>query len=356
MIKLNTTARVLVAGLLLLLATPAARAGRQDGEQILHDRLNLYRQAFPHIKFVRAQGGDHWEQEYLRIASLLGEKPDALDYEHPPQFTNDLMIVTMERLAMMLRRNEVSETLFRTDKQGALKGSLVCVITLDPKEIIHNDLAATAYMIRLPDSLLVKIHPGRRLNPSDFLLFAIDHEVYHCLESAIIGGAPLTAKAYGGEYNEYRRENSADAFALAMQRRGTEGSTQFAQNIMLVRSLWFLDGGPCYRTDESLKVIRAMPRAELREKTIAALVQLADAVRDREGDNYESFIEHEAIALQAAEQIGFKPSDYGRNWISLAQHKSSAKRVTETAGYYLELYGHLFDDTPIEFRFDKRAH
>ena len=73
-----------------------------------------------------------------------------------------------------------------------------------------------SYMLGLPDSTQAKIHPGRRLDPRDFLLFTIDHEIYHCLESAFIGGAPMTRKTYGGEYNQYRRENSADAFALAM--------------------------------------------------------------------------------------------------------------------------------------------
>lgn len=145
MIKLNTTTRVLLAGVLLLLATPAVPGQRLDGEQILRERLDLYRQAFPKISFEYARGGEHWKSEYARIASMLSEKPDALDYEYPPQFADDLMIVTMDRLAIVLRQNIASETLFRSDKQSALKGSMVCVITLEPNEMINNGLAPMGY-------------------------------------------------------------------------------------------------------------------------------------------------------------------------------------------------------------------
>jgi hypothetical protein len=353
MIKFAPKIGSLIAGFLLVLPLSNVSANHIDGQLILRERLDLYRQAFPDIVFEHAQGGEHWKQEYNRIASLLGEKPDALDYEHPPRFANDLMIVTMDRLASMLRRNEVSETLFRAGQQSTLKGSMVCVISLDPQEMIGSDLAATAYMIGLPDSVLAKIHPGRRLNPQDFLFFAIDHEVYHCLESAFIGGAPMTKKTFGGEYNQYRRENGADAFALAMHRRDAKEPSQFAQNIMLVRSLWFLDGGPCYRTYNSLKAIQAMPRDELKNKTLKELVYLADAIRNKDSENYETFVEHQAIALQAAQQIGYEPSDYGPGWGELAQRKADSRRITANARYYLQLYGHLFDNKSVGFQASK---
>ncbi|MGW8247654.1 MAG: hypothetical protein ACWGOV_06030 [Acidiferrobacterales bacterium] len=349
MTKFNSRLRSLIAIFLLVLPVSAVSAKSIDFQRVLHERFALYRQAFPHIKFIHASGGNDWKQEYSRIATLLGEKPDALDYEHPPEFSNDLMIVTMDRLALMLRHNAISETLFRADDKSALKGSMVCVVTIDPGDITGNALAPTGYMLALPDSVIQKLHPSRRLDPRDFLLFAIDHEVYHCLESAFIGGASMTHKTYGGKYNEYLRENSADAFALAMHRRQTEKSSQFAQNLMLVRSLWFLDGGPCYRTYHSLRAVQATSVADLRAMSMRELVQYAGRIRDEESKPYETFLDEQVIALQAAEQLGYAPSDYGPEWADLAKRKTESRKVTDMAGYYLDLYGRLFDDTAIGF-------
>ena len=346
MTKINSRLLSLVAVFLLVLPVSAMPV---DGQQILHERFSLYRQAFPHIKFIHASGGDNWKQEYSRIAKLLGENPDALDYEHPPEFSNDLMVVTMDRLTQMLRHNAISETLFRADKKSALKGSLVCVVTIDPGDLTGNALAPTRYMLSLPDAVTQKIHPFRRLNPRDFLLFAIDHEIYHCLESAIIGGAPMTSKTYGGEYNEYLRENSADAFALAMHRRQRERASQFSQNIMLLRSLWFLDGGPCYRTYRSLSAVQATSMADLRDMSMTELVKFAARIRDEASKPYKAFLDEQAIALQAAKQLGYEPSDYGPEWADLSQRKTESRKVTDLAGYYLGLYGRLFDDAPIGF-------
>lgn len=165
----------------------------------------------------------------------------------------------------------------------------------------------------------------------------------------------MTKEIFGGEYNQYRRENSADAFALAMYRRDARGPSQFAQNIMLVRSLWFLDGGPCYRTYESLKTIQAMPRADLKNNSLMELFRLAEKVRNTATSDYRTFVEQQAIALQAAQQIGYKPSDYGENSVALAQRNMDEREVANSANHYLELYKQLFDDTPIEFRPDKNA-
>ena len=340
----------LIAIFMVVFPVSAVSAPRVEGQQLLRERLALYRQAFPTIRFIHARGGKNWQREYARISSLLGKQPDALDYEHLPQFSTDLMLVTMDRLAMMLRQNAISETLFRADSQGSLKGSPVCVITIDPNEIVGNPLAATSFMLGLPASTLAKIHPGRRLDPRDFLLFAIDHEIYHCLESAFIGGAPMTSKTFGGEYNAYRRELSADAFALTMHRRLAERPSSFARNLTLVRSLWFLDGGPCYRTYPSLEKIRSTPPDDLKRMTLKELVQFADTVRNKTSEGYEAFLDHQAVALQAAEQLGYAPTEFGPAWVDLAaQRKTDPQQVTDAARYYLEMYGRLFDDESIDF-------
>jgi len=349
MTRINSRLICLIAAFLLVLPVSANSLTQNDTQRILRERLALYSQAFPHIKFVQTSGGKNWAEAYSHIAQQLGDKPDALDYEHPPEFANELMIVTMKRLAMMLRENAISETLFRTDRHSPLKGSLLCVVTIDPEQITSHPLAPTDYMLNLPDKVIQKIHPDRRLDPRDFLLFAIDHEVYHCLESALIGGAPMTGKTYGGEYNEFRRENSADAFALAMHRRQSEKPSAFTQNIMLFRSLWFFEGGPCFRTYRSLREVQATSREKLKSMSVQELVHFADRVRNKMSWTYEDFLAQQAVALQAAGELGYEPSDYGSAWIDLSQRKTDSRQVSDTAGYYLDLYGRLFDGEAIGF-------
>ena len=38
------------------------------------------------------------------------------------------------------------------------------------------------------------------------------------------------------------------------------------------------------------------------------------------------FVEHQAVALQAARQIGYEPSDYGPGWINLAKRKTDGSK------------------------------
>jgi hypothetical protein len=166
----------------------------------------------------------------------------------------------------------------------------------------------------------------------------------------------MTSKTYGGEYNAYRRELSADAFALAMHRRLPERSTTFAHNIMLVRSLWFLDGGPCHRTYSSLSAIQSIPVDELKRKSVKELVELAARVRNETSEGYNQFLDHQAVALQAAEELGFAPEEFGDTWTDLAQRKTDSQQVTDTARYYLEMYGRLFDDAPIGFSSGQTTH
>lgn len=346
--------RKLLVGLLMMLPIPAVLSSPSaltsvQGRQILHDRLDQYSKAFPGIVFTHAAGGERWQREFARIESLLGQAPVALDYEHTPELETRLLSVTMARLAMMLQQNAVSETLFLADKRSPLKGSQLCVITLNLEELLHDELAATRYMLDLPDPTLAKIHPARRLDAHDFLLFTIDHEVYHCLDSAIVGGAPMTKEFYGGEFNQFRRENGADAFAMAMHLRQANSSPRFAQNIMMVRYLWFVSGTPCFSTSRSMAKIYNMPRSELAKKSLLELVHLANQVRNETAGDYQTFLDNHTVALQAAALLGLEPSEYGEIWTSIAQRKASPQRVKETAKSYNDLYERLFDDRAFKF-------
>jgi len=317
--------------------------------QIIQARIQLYNRSFPNIAFVHAGGGRQWRTDYIEIERLLGETPVSLDYQHPPQLAADLMAVSRRRLALVLQEDLVSASLFGTDKGGPLQGMPLCVITLNPHTQVEDNLAATRYMLDLPESVLATIHPGRLLDPRDHLIFSLDHEAFHCLDSAMLGGAPMTKQSYGGDYNLYRREHSADAFALATYRQRRTSTATYGQNIVLVRALWFLSDGPCYDTYVSLREILMLPASELDDKSLADLFHLAKSVRDRNVPSYESFLDRQAMVLRAASQLGFQAHLYGQQWPEVMFRDTNRHQVENTVKRYRYLYRRLFDDAPIEF-------
>jgi len=320
-----------------------------ETETIIHQRLEMYRDTFPDIAFVQAAGGSQWRDDYVALDTLLGEQSISLDYEHPPTLAVELNEVSKRRLAIMLRNNIVSASLFRTDGRSPLAGAPLCIVTLNPQSFAKSRIDATADMLDLPHTALARIPKVRLLEPRDHLLFTIDHEIFHCLESALLGGAPMTTAQWGGEYNLFRRENSADAFALAMHRRQSSSSAPYAQNIVLVRALWFFSSGPNYRTYESLREVLLVPVAELARKSVRELIALADNVRDRKVPGYEVFLTQHATALRAAQALGYAPSGYGEQWVALAQRTIDAQRVAQQVEHYRYFYQRLFDDVPLEF-------
>ncbi len=346
--------------LFALVATPAsgwaqATTARQtiseeEKAEIISERFRFYNKNFPQISFAHVSGGAEWRDDFTAIATLLGEHPISLDYQHPSELAKDVMLVNLQRLVFMLENNIVSASLYRADKGSSLQRKPLCVITLNPDSYISNSLEATAYMLDLPDEILQKIHPSRLLDPADHIRFTIDHEAYHCLDSYILGGAPITHKKFGGNYNFFRRESGADAYALAMHRRRSNGTSHYARNITHIRSLWLFTDGPNWCTYESMREIYQMPVQTLKEKTIREVFNLASTIRDDKAGDYNFYIKQRASAFRAAKALGYPVNLYGSQWQGIENIKTDPARANYKINQYKYYYKHLFTDEPIEFR------
>ena len=320
-----------------------------EKQKIIQERLILYRKTFPEIVFTHLAGGKHWSEDYVVAATLLGEAPVNMDYEHPPELASDVMAVSMHRINLMLRQDIVSATLFRSDKNSPLKGQPVCFITLNPEVYAENSPETTAHMVDLADELMAKIHPSRLLDPREHLRFTIDHEVYHCLDSFFTGGAPMTKKKFGGEYNLFRRESGADAYALAMHFRQPEAEPRYAENITLIRALWLFSGGPNRCTFESMLEIYRQPKKYFSTKTVPELVNLATGIRDTKAGSYDFYVAQRVAALGAAKALGYDASIYDGQWNELDLAKARPDQVNYRIKRYKYYYNRLFDDLPVEF-------
>lgn|GEM_PF-2169375 len=311
---------------------------------IIEKRLGEYGERYPDIQFIHIQGGDSWHEDFVAVVTMIGHGATALDYEHPPEVTADVMELSFERLKRMLMADIVSATSFRVGQGSSLKRRNLCVITLNPRAFIANDRVATQFMLDLTDSTMDRVNPVRYLNHRDHLSFTLDHEVFHCLDSIYFGGAPMTKLPMGGEYHLFRRESAADAYAMALHLRSRGKVTPYARNITHARALWMFTDSPNRCTFETIREVLILDPGKLASVSEADLVAWAKSVVDRTVRDYHGYVHQRAAALKAASILGLEPDLYGENWCECAKMETEPELVARLVNRYRYYYEHLFTD------------
>ena len=322
----------------------SAESSPDELDTIIKYRLAEYRRQYQDVQFIHLEGGQDWIDDFVAVLSMIGANAVALDYEHPPEVADDVMELSFERLKQMLIADIVSATAFRVGQGSTLSRPNLCVITLNPATFVADDRTATQYMLDLSDSTMDRVHPLRYLNHRQHLRFTIDHEVFHCLDSIRFGGAPMTKLEFGGEYNLFRRESAADAYAMALHLRAHGGVTQYARNITHVRALWMFTDSPNRGTFETLRVAVIVDPGSLARRSDADLVGWARKLVDQTVRDYSGYVHQRAAALKAAHALGMKPELYGRKWSDCAKRKTEPRLVAKLVNRYRYYYEHLFTD------------
>ena len=315
--------------------------------KIIKQKIEYYNKTYPEIHFVHVDGGDDWHGDLLAIITMLGTSPDALDYQHPPDLRETLMNVTMERLRIMLQADVVSATLFRVGQESILKRPNLCVITLNPNEFVSSDYQATRYMLDLDDDVMKKVHPARYLDHIHHLMFTLDHEAFHCLDSYFNGGSPQTEKELGGEYNLFRRESVADAYAMAFHIREHGDVTPYARNIAHARALWLFTDSPNRCTFETLREVISYDDKVIRSVPVKDLISLATHVRNKTVGNYDAYVAQRVAAIHAAMELGRDIAFYGEQWEKASEKQANPALVKHLINRYEYYYAKLFTDDPI---------
>lgn len=330
--------------------TPTVPAERDVTEQhrtLIENKIDFYNKAFPDILFTHLEGDENWHGEMVALVTALGNDAVPLDYQHPPELRQQLMEQTLERLIVMLRKNIISATTFRLGKNSVLDRPNLCVVTLNPGRIIASDLEATRYMLDLSAEVIGKVHPARHLNHDDHLSFAVDHEVYHCLDSILFGGAPMTHKELGGEYNLFLRESAADTFALGLHVKRNGVITPYARNITHIRALWLFSDSPNRCTFESMREIHKTGVSRLATMSIREIANLAHEIAGNTAGSYDDYVTRRVAALKAARILGLNPNIYGEAWGKLEKQESDAGLVGFLVNRYRFYYEQLFTDKPV---------
>lgn len=331
-----------------LTAHPADPGDIEEHRKIIDNKLTQYRASFPEILFVHLEGGERWHGEMIALVSVLGTDAVPVDYEHPESKQGLLMNASLERLVLMLKNNIISATAFKPGADSSLEKQYLCVVTLNPLFTHADDLTATRYMLDMEPEEINRINPVRRLDHEDHLRFAIDHEVYHCLNSIYYGGAAMINDELDAEYASFRRESAADGFALAMNIKQHGEITNYARNIAHIRALWIFSDSPDRYTFETVREILKLDPDKVKRLSIGEIMGWARSIGERTVGNYENYVAHLVAALKAASVLGIDPATYGEVYGKLEQQPADMALVRLLVNRYRYYYDQLFTDQVVQ--------
>ena len=321
-----------------------------DKMEIIRQKMIFYNNLFPEIQFMQLKGNETWQNDILTAVTLLGNEPSNLDFEHPPELKEALSNASITRLSVMLQSDIISAALFKVGTNSILVRPNLCIITLDPDTFIMEPLQATNQMLNLSDKELNSINKDRLLNPLAHFEFTIDHEAFHCIDSFVFGGAPMTLKKYGGERNLFRRESAADAFALAMHIRKQKEISNYANNITHVRALWLFTESPNRCSFESMLSVLKTSVEKIISMSNSQLINYIVKVTEKHVGDYDFYVKQRAAAFKAAKTLGLNSSLFGDVWKNIESVKTSDKQVEFRIKRYQYYYKQLFtSDDEVKF-------
>lgn len=268
---------------------------------LLDEKIEYYRHLYPKITFLNLQNDD----ELPALDVILGYQPKSLDYEHPADLREDLMLVSIERIWSMLRSKQPSAAVFKSDTPLGWQEH-VCVLTINPEEVAADSISATKHLLNLPQKVIQKIPYDMQLPPDDYLAFVINHEVYHCLKSIYVGPQLMSNKELWAGYNHFNNELGADAYALAMHIKTNNEDSIFAKNMLRIRGMSLYNKDPDHLTCKALEQVLKIPTGNIAEMSTHEVFDLANHIKDRLTISYDEYVQYLASVVQAMKELGIE--------------------------------------------------
>lgn len=320
----------------------AGQSGRRaELQQITAERLATHERHFPDIQFVALPRDGDWIDAMTALELLLGYQPTPLDYEHPPEVAELLLQVSVERIALFMQHRVPGATLFERGEQALAKRPKICVITLDESAIARDDQQATSYMLDLPEAAHKLVQDAQLIDADDYLRFTVDHEAFHCVDSALHGGMPRGDEAYWGEYWRTRNEMAADAFAMAMHLQRAGAVDAFATNLARLRGLALYGGDPQHFTYDAIRQVTAIPPTRLAAMSPRELAELAHRIGAEQLPDYQAFLTFWDAAHRAMAALGMEPATTGNEPSDTAGPAAAAPLVERMTTLSRRLHGEL---------------
>jgi hypothetical protein len=313
---------------------------------VLSSKKQLYSKIFPDIYFVLLRGGESWTHDMVGLSVLLGYQPVNLDYEHPPELREELMFASLERLALMLRHQVPSASLFEADDPLGWPQN-ICVLTIDPTAIASSHKQATRHLLGVSKQTSIPISDERLIRCDEYVEFVFHHEVYHCLSSLYLGPQSMSNKELWGEYNHYTDEQGANAFAMSMLMRSRGQQTERLDNFFHLRGMSLLSGDPDHWTCDTLQDVMDYPKDKLVSMSVREVFELANRFRRQRQLSYQDYLGYLAASIKAMKLLRVKteisPSVkkiLSKQQVDDAKARELANRVKAC---YRELTGEEYD-------------
>ncbi len=321
-------------------STPGTDDKSNTLDSLLNEKLEFYRHLYPDISFLILKGGDELVADMMALDLALGHQPSSMDYAHPQKLREDLMLACANRIVYMLQYKMPSASLFKADAPLGWQENL-CVLTINPDEIAADSISATRNLLDLPEDFIQKISDDLRLQPTDYLEFVIDHEVYHCLQSMYVGPQTMSQKEFWGDYDSFLNEQGADAYALGMHINTRLEVPSFAKNILRIRGMSLYTADPDHLTCKALQQIFKVPVEDIAEMNAKDIFDTAHQIQERLTISYDEYIQYLASSIQAMKVLGVEDlvSDELRSRIKGVQSDPAQVKelVTNTRRYLSEL-------------------
>ena len=293
--------------------------------QDIKNKLDYYNEVFPEIQFVHLKNGE-WEKSLQALELFIGYQATSLDYEHPKELREELLFVTVAKIQMMLVNKIASSYLFKVGEIPAASKKHVCVITLDAATSVLTDQVATQYFIDLPSDTLKSLPKKSYLDKEQQLDFIIDHEAFHCLDSYLYGGIPMSKKVFSTRHDCFKRENQADMFAVAMNMRREKKLTRYANNIMNLRAMTLINGELQHDSFSAMQLMMNSNREKLIHIQPMELIKKVKSLYQTINPSYEEYIDFRVAAVEVIGMLGKEVNEYEKPFTP-AGHKANKEIV-----------------------------
>ena len=279
--------------LFIILSLPTYSASAQVNSQIIDEQLSIYGEAYPEIDFVLLYKMEDFNQ-LKPLTSSLGEDVRNVDYEHPDDLRLTLVEAQEYRIALQLMNNNSSATLFKTPNSRLTEKPYTCLITLNTLLLDESALAASRFMYDIDDEALTSIAESNLINNHDFLVYSIDHEVFHCIDAYTNGFMyPKTRDPVKSLLERCRAEQRAEIFAAMAHLSRQPTGKKFLLNLANARTLSLLNADVEHYTSDALIM---MVESSKPNNTLGIQELVRKSMRIAE-DHEPSFTEHKEFIV-----------------------------------------------------------
>jgi hypothetical protein len=271
----------------------------QTNSNLIDERITRYREAYPDIEFQLLHSMSDYDQ-LLPLTESLGEDLSKVDYEHPEEVRITLVEAQEYRIKTLLYNGNGSATLFKTPHARITEKPYTCLITLNLFLLGEAPLTATRFMYDLDEDTLGSIPESFHLNNQDFLLFSIDHELFHCIDAYTNRHLyPRTSDPIKACRDRTRAELRAEIFAAMTHLSRYSNGKEFLISLATARTLNLLGGDVEHYSSKTLQALVESDERNINDiKALAKeSMQYAENVTPSYTDHKE-FLSAFRVALQ----------------------------------------------------------